>query len=613
MSEQHSPTAAAAKAATDETRAAASTATAAVKATTAAAANATTATATADTKLPWRVKLGYGTIGLANIANVMLVTWQLYFFTTFAGLNVAVAGIIISAGQIVAAFMAPVWGYVSDRLYDTALGRRFGRRKATLLLTIPGLFAFYLVMFIPGLPVGVYAAANLLYWAINGGYSTIQYVLPAEMSESAGQRAQLVGVNQIAMAIAATTLATINTYLFTAWGQDRWQTFFLLALIYGVLTTLALVAGLVTISERPHDETTDFTGADAEQGERLSVPRRLALLVWNYASTFSVREFRNYLGMYISEIMFRAVRGSILAYFLIFALGLNASEVSLSRGITLVFGIALVGFFIWLNAKIGGASSYRVGAAEAIVVFLLMFGLAQVHAQIGRAATIGAWIALALALNFGITGCVNACDFAYSFIPDVDEALTGKRREGQFASVNSTIDNIFMAIENIAITSALSAVGFVSKATTQPPTVTAALTAIFCFVPIVFCVIGIFFSFRVRLNEQNRSVLSAEIARLRAGGSKADVTPEARELVEAVTGYPYEQCWGNNRVVNFAHVAGRGAAVAGDFGGARERGGAAVRAAVAGQVAAVRPAAAGQVAAVQSAATAAATSSSPSA
>ena len=88
-------------------------------------------------KLPLRAKIGYGGIGLSTIANTMLVTWQLFFYTTFAGLDVATAGIIIASADILAAFVAPVWGYISDRLYRTKLGRKIDAGAAPSILTIP--------------------------------------------------------------------------------------------------------------------------------------------------------------------------------------------------------------------------------------------------------------------------------------------------------------------------------------------------------------------------------------------------------------------------------------------------------------------------------------------
>ena len=511
------------------------------------------ASAQLDKKLPMRAKLGYGTVGIGTIANTFLGLWQMFFFTTFGGIDIATAGMIVSVGTIVAAFTAPVWGYISDRLYSTAFGRKFGRRRATLLLTMPVQVVFMQLQFVPGLPMWAYFASNLLYWTANGGYSTVQYVMPSEMSDNSTQRAQLVGVNQIATAVASIAMSTINTWLFLAWGESDWHVYFNMSLMYNVFFAIVIIIGIFTIQERPYDVTTDFANADAHDGEKVPVLKRIPLVVWNYVSTFACREFRNYLGMYLSETMFRAVRGAILTYFLIFVLGLTSSQVSLQTGISFAVGIALVGFFMWLNSKIGSSRSYRVGAIEAIVVFLLMFGLAKVHDQIGQAATIIAWIILALALNFGITGVVNATDFAYSFIPDVDEILTGKRREGQYASVNSTIDNIFMAIEKIVITAVLAAGGFVDGAKVQPEPVVDMLTNIFVFVPIFFCLLGIFFTFRVKLDEGKRVTLQAEIERLRNGGSKADVDPETKALVEDLTGFPYEKCWGNNRVVNFSN------------------------------------------------------------
>lgn len=511
-------------------------------------------------KLPMRAKIGYGGIGLASISNTMLTTWQLYFYTTFAGLDVVTAGVIISIADVLAAFVAPVWGYISDRMYHTAFGRRLGRRRATIVITIPGLFIFNLIQFYPGMPAWGYAIANFLYWTVNAGFTTIQYVLPSEMSDNSNQRAQLVGMNQVTTAVSTITLSMLNAYLFQVWGDDVWTTYFKLALIYAVITAVILVVTVLTIQDRPQDDTTEFYDADSagsdsnpDNNEKVSLGKRIILVVWNYISTFSVREFRNYLGLYLSQILFRSVRSSLLTYFLMYSLGLDASSVSLSQGVSFAFGIAFVAFFMWVNTKVGATRAYRYSTIECMVTFIVIYGLALVHEQIGTAATTTAWFVIQVVLNFGLTGVFNACDYAYAFIPDVDEILTGKRREGQYSSINSTIDNIFRSIETMTITTVLEVAGFVEGAETQPAAVADMITNIFVFVPLVFCVIGIFFSYRLKLTDDNRYVLQNEIARLRAGGSKADVDPETKKFVEDLTGYPYEKCWGNNRIINYSY------------------------------------------------------------
>ena len=54
---------------------------------------------------------------------------------------------------------------------------------------------------------------------------------------------------------------------------------------------------------------------------------------------------------------------------------------------------------------------------------------------------------------------------------------------------------------------------------------------------------------KFRLTRHNHALLVSEIERLKAGGSKYDVTPEARLVAEQLTGWPYEKCWGDNNIL----------------------------------------------------------------
>ena len=45
----------------------------------------------------------------------------------------------------------------------------------------------------------------------------------------------------------------------------------------------------------------------------------------------------------------------------------------------------------------------------------------------------------------------------------------------------------------------------------------------------------------LKLDKRNHSILVAEIERLQNGGDKTTVTAETREVVEDLTGYPYEE------------------------------------------------------------------------
>lgn len=53
---------------------------------------------------------------------------------------------------------------------------------------------------------------------------------------------------------------------------------------------------------------------------------------------------------------------------------------------------------------------------------------------------------------------------------------------------------------------------------------------------------------RLKLTKESHKLLVDEVNRIKAGGDKAAVTPEAKKAIEELTGYAYENCFGNNNV-----------------------------------------------------------------
>jgi len=59
---------------------------------------------------------------------------------------------------------------------------------------------------------------------------------------------------------------------------------------------------------------------------------------------------------------------------------------------------------------------------------------------------------------------------------------------------------------------------------------------------------AIFFSRQMLLNRKTHLIVLEEVARIKAGGEIRDIKPEVREVIEALVGYPYEQCWGRSDI-----------------------------------------------------------------
>lgn len=503
--------------------------------------------ATTD-RVPWVAKLGFSTIAFSWVMQTMLTTWQLYYLTTFVQISVLTVTALLTIGKIAGAVATPFWGYISDRLYGAQLGRRFGRRRAVLIITIPASFIFYMLLWVPHMGVVYYLLVNVVYSIAWAGISTVQYALPAEMTENMSQRAQLVGLNQIATAIGGVALSMLNIWFFQIWGDGEWRTYFLIALIWGVVGLTVLILGFFTIYERSFDASTDVAAADGATS--LSFGKRLVGVFWNFLSALRVRSYRAYLAMYLCEQTFRAIRGTINTYFVIYVLLLTPAMVSLGTGVGFVFGIAFVTMWIWLTARLDGMRTFRWGGRVCILIFALMMCLALLRGELSTGVRATAFVVLIIALNFGIAGVVNAAQFIFTMVPDVDEIVTAKRREGQYSGINSTLDVIFNAIETVIIGAVLQATGFVEGADAQPPSTVTWLMYLYCLAPIALCIMGNLVSRMLKLNRHNHDLLIAEVERLRAGGSMADATPETRAVIESLSGFAYEKCWGHNNVID---------------------------------------------------------------
>lgn len=400
----------------------------------------------------------------------------------------------------------------------------------------------YITLWIPNLGTATYFLLFLIYYAVMPILSLSQLTFMSEMTEDSSQRAQLAGVNQIGGACAGIFASLFTVYLFKALGQDHASTYFYAALIYDILSFIFLVIFYFSVYERPYDESTILSEKKESIPLGKAIRKTVLSVFWNFFSTIRLKSYRYYLGMYLSEQMFRSLLCTINTYFVIFVLLLSPTSVSVSTSVGFVFGILFLLFYVWLTAKTNGPFTYIMGSITTIIVSIGMLFLALTkpdHLSF-------LFIVLTIAMNFGKTGVVNSAQFIFTFIPDIDEMVTGKRREGQYCGVNQTLDVLFSTLETIVIGVILSSTGFVEKAKIQSSQTVTALLILYVGVPIVCAILGIIIAHFFKLTVNNHKVLLKEISRLRNHGKMADVDDETREVVEMLTGFNYEECWGNN-------------------------------------------------------------------
>jgi oligogalacturonide transporter len=247
-----------------------------------------------------------------------------------------------------------------------------------------------------------------------------------------------------------------------------------------------------------------------------------------------------YLGGYISQDIFNAV----FTYFVVFALMQSAVLASNMLAFMYVLQIVGVGIAMTITIKMNPAPAFRA-AISFFIIGILGFVLLQYTGATKNTVLLFVMIGIC---GLGRGGLNYIPWNNYAFIPDVDEALTGQRREGVFAGVMSLIRKGTQALAVFLVSVALQDAGFVSGKTTQPSAAVTAIISILLFGTLIFLIGGLIVSYRYKLTKENHVVLLAEIERLKNGGSKRTAKPEARQVFEQLTGWEYEKTWGNNKV-----------------------------------------------------------------
>jgi len=138
----------------------------------------------------------------------------------------------------------------------------------------------------------------------------------------------------------------------------------------------------------------------------------------------------------------------------------------------------------------------------------------------------------------------------YTYIADVDEAITGQRREGIFAGIMTLTRKASQAGAVMVVGIVLQLSGFVSGKAEQLPQVGHTIVVILGAGTLVMLTFGFIISLRFKLNLATHHTLREETLKMRQadGVVPQQLTPEARATVETLTGMPYENLWGNNNV-----------------------------------------------------------------
>lgn len=475
--------------------------------------------------------LAYGANDVLGAGSMAVISaWVLVFYTQFCGLTAGQAALIFATARILDAFASPMIGHISDRFGATRLGKRFGRRRFFILAAIPLLPSFAL-MWLPGMNFWYYLVSYVLFELVYAMEIIPYETLAAEMSKDYSAKAKFAGFRILFGQMSAILAGFLPLWLIEWLGRDSADTFLYMGAIFAALF-MAAAALLYAFSwER--------RATGEEPPARAGSP--IAGLYRNLVSTLRIRAFRLHLGLYLGGYISQDVFNAAFTFFVIFALAGSTAIASGLLGTMYIVQFVAVLIAIQVALRASPAVGYRVAAACFALGVLTLIG----QWMNGMTAT-SPWIWLAIGLAGLGRGALNYIPWAtYNYMADIDEIVTGQRREGSFAGVMTFVRKATQAAAVAGVGLLMDAGGFVPKAAVQSPEAVHTLAMVLGIGTVAVLFLGVLVSLRFRLGPQTHAALMAEIEHLRAG-NRTPSSEASRAIVEDLSGWRYDQLWGNN-------------------------------------------------------------------
>ena len=445
--------------------------------------------------LPLPVKLAYGVGELAAAIPASLSAFfVLYFFTTVAGLNPALAGSVILIGRLWDAINDPIIGWLSDRTVSP-LGRRFPWMLggmipmalcALLLWVVPpfqsqgGIFAYYVVLSL--FAFAAFTSVQLPYTA-----------LAAELSDDYDERTTLIGT-KAAFSIGAGILALVLAQVVFGQVEDPKRQYVILGTISASLV-IALVSLCVVGTYRRYWQAHKAHAS-------LHPPTGFSSLLADLRSVFANGAFRKVLGLYLCSWMSVQVTAAMLPYFVDAWMGLP--ETHFAQMALAVQGTAIAMLVVWNRIAhwSGKRTALLMGAPLAMIALL---GLITVQPN-----QVGWMYALGIVAGMGVATLYLV---PFAMLPDVvdlDELQTGRRREGLYFSALVFLQKFGLAAALFLSGQLLHWTGYEPQAATQPIQALWAIRLLIGPLPALLLVGSLWFAYRYPIDrDSHRQILEA--------------------------------------------------------------------------------------------------------
>lgn len=452
-------------------------------------------------KLPFSRKITYSIGQLTDsIGFNVFYFFFLYFLTDFAGIKPSVAGSISLIAILWDAVSDPIVGHISDNLKS-----KYGRRRPLMLAgCIPyGICTFLLFNNIDlggNAKFYYFLAAAILFWTSYKTYVIPFSALGAELTDDFNERTSIRAWASVVM-YAAVLIASaappmiLGKTMEAGFSQNQaWN------IVGGLFGLIIIAAALFCWNfTRGGEIKIDWEKQQAKKEN----------LFKNYLSVLKLKPVKYLAITVICMSLVNTIISSGIVYLMT-----NVLEYSPERQSS-VFVLLTLLSILWLpvinllSQKLDKKTVYVLGACVSSA-FLIGFGLIGFDSY-------GLLVAYLFGVQFGISGFWTLYMAMMYDISELDEFITGKRREGTITALLSFCQKCGAAIATWLTGMLLTVSGYDAAAAMQSETAEQMIRSIVTFVPGILGVVTIIFALLYPLTGKRFTLLVNALEAKRTG------------------------------------------------------------------------------------------------
>ncbi len=466
------------------------------------------------------------------------------FLTDVVGMEIKHATFIVMIATIWDGVNDPIMGIVTDRTRS-----KYGRHRRYLLWSIPPLVISYAMLWNsfgldaaahPTVCVMYYAFAYILYKTAYTMVAVPHTAMLPTLAPEYNKRTQYTSVSYIFNSVGMIPSYIILLIFLSVFGssgalsESSKMPFMLTGVVLSIVYAVSVFATFKTVKE------------PSSLNEKLP-PLDIKFAIDEYIQVFRSKAFRDYFSMSFFWQMARSFYSTTSVYYITYLANLYKYYPIYNT---------FAGVFESLAFPLNYALTMKKGKSKcgAVVTPFMIIGLGlllfvKTGSPEGQTSIVPLVIMIlggAVLYPFGMSGLGFVGNNVFPDLTDVDELITGRRREGVISTCNTMVKQVVGGIMTFVVGVVLDNFGLVTgnKGVYIEQTDSALLGIRICvsILPMISAIVAYFLLKRFKMTKDDHTMIRAAIATKHKYGS-VTLTDYEKQRCEMLTGYKLENTW----------------------------------------------------------------------